>query len=138
MFADKINLYRQYRPLQCAACSKDLLLHPKDAHVVYVKKKSSGDTVVITDFYWACKGSCEHSLNIKQSKDALLSREEIGELTIPYNFINFVLGNLQVIHNSHLRYEDSAFENMKFFISRVAQFAVREQYEDEIKKLLKW
>lgn len=138
LFTDKMNLYRQYRSLLCPVCGKDLLLNPKNAHVIYVKKKNGPRAVIIYDFYWACKGLCEQSLNNKHDKNAIFSREEIADLIIPFNFINFMLGNLHAIHDSLVIYEQSPFDNMKFFISRIAQLSVREQDIEEINRIDRW
>ena len=130
-------VFNNYIPLKCKCCKTDLLKKLYEstytgliAFVINNKEINStydNETVqIIDDIYWACKGECDRSLELKNT-----GWEDIGDLVIPAYFVKWVLSIMNNIENGTHRYSPLAYFKLKEFIMALSQKVMREMTENE-------
>lgn len=135
----KSNLYPEYRPLPCFHCGSDLLKKPATSTMAFVKQKGAINPAVVIDFYWTCTGECEQKVELDfQNKNCIITKENLASISIPYNFLHWMLANFELIHKTYLVYEPLAFSRLKLFLSTVPQLSFRDHNENDFKQMNHW
>lgn len=151
-------IYNEYLPLKCKSCNKDLLeslnYEEYKGIIVYLEDISDleNDDVPtkyhIEDVYWVCKGKCDDKVekSIRQvrkltGRSLITGWEDISDLVIPAIYLKWLFATLNTLRVGDHMYSDSAFENLKYFISAMGQKVLREMTEqerDRIKELMQF
>jgi len=139
------NLFTEYMPLKCTSCGKDLLYKDiSDKYggvVVFVEEKNnleeSNVNKKIVDIYYACKGTCDKNLaHYYFSLGYTNGWNDISDLIIPYKFLQFCVGVINGMRNGKQSYTDEAFEKLKHFIIAISQIVMKNQSEEDVKRII--
>lgn len=133
---------REYLPLECKVCDKDLLkaLYEEEynGNIIFASKirsdeeAFSGQPEEIAHIYFVCK---EHDSQLEQylyNKGEITSWNDLSDLAIPLNFVRFIVAQLNNIRSETISYSDAAFDQLKNFIIAMSQKVLRETTENEI------
>lgn len=138
------NLLTEYVPLKCNKCGRDLLhrnvLEDYDGVVVFVEDiefyESNYPKTKFVDIYCACKGTCDEDLEDYHFKLGHTNGwEDISDLIIPYKFLQFLMSIMNRIRAEEDIYTDEAFEKLKDFIIALSQIVMKNQSEEDIKRI---
>ncbi len=125
----------RYYPIECSACSKDLLLpeNRKKGIIIFVYDKEFHNVV---DVFAVCKGECDREIesNIR-AKGKITGWTDIGDMIIPAVFTKKIMAFLNQIYNNHPLYSPESFDKLKKMFIAVAQFVYREQTSDEYERV---
>lgn len=139
---------RDYLPLECRVCRKDLLkaLYKEEygGIIVFASKMRNKDgeeeeekflykPQEFTNIYFVCKG--EHDRQIVQylkERGEITSWNDLSDLAIPLNFVRFIMAQLNRIRAEEIKYSDDAFDKLKDFIIAMSQKVLRETTNNEI------
>ena len=139
------NLLTEYVPLKCNKCGRDLLnrnvLEDYDGVVVFVEDieyfRLNYPKTKFVDIYFACKGTCDEDLEDYHFKLGRTNGwEDISDLIIPYKFLQFLMSIMNRIRAEEDIYTDEAFEKLKDFIIALSQIVMKNQSEEDIKRIL--
>jgi hypothetical protein len=127
---------KNYIPLNCQACGKDLLEEMYKSQyngiVVFLENYSNEDVPITEEVYWCCKGDCDHKLRVlKESDKRATGWEDLGDLIIPIYFLNWIFANLNGLRSGRDHFTNSAFEELKVFITAISQRVFRSMTEVE-------
>lgn len=130
------NLFDKYKPLVCCYCGKDLLSE-KTGIIAFVEDIDSGESSnKIIDIYWACKGDCDDILENRYIKKGLITEwEDISDIIIPYKYLKWNIAIMNRLRDKDDDYDQKAFEKLKEFIIGISQLALRNQSDDDIKRI---
>lgn len=126
-----------YLPLECRTCGKDLLeeLHRKEYKAIIVMDMTTNEDGIETvhDFCWVCKGSCDdrNRERIRAIKGHLDPWNDISDLDIPLNFLNWVFTTIDRMRSGETIYTNEGYERIKHFIAAMSQRVFREMTESE-------
>ena len=130
-------LFGEYEPLLCEYCGKDLLkehLHDRGAIVVLLENINTNEFV---DAYACCKGHCDRALTAKKRQAGIGSEwEDISDWIIPSIFMRKEMAIFNQLHSGTIKYSEEAFEKLKQIILRLSQFALREDDDEQKKRVL--
>jgi hypothetical protein len=127
---------RQYMPLPCAACERDLLedlyASPEGSVVVYLRDSSD----VVVDMWWSHKGECDHRLADDAHRRGLHDTwNDIGDLATPLLYLKHVMALLNQLRAGTLRHTDSAFDKQRRMLIALGQRVFREATDQEVERL---
>lgn len=129
-------LFGKYEPLLCEYCGKDILkehLHDRKAIVVLLEDLNNNEYV---DAYTCCKGHCDRALKIKRKKGYIDEWEDISDWIIPSIFIKKEMALFNQLYSGSVRYKKEAFEKLKHIILKLSQFALREDDDEQRKRVV--
>jgi hypothetical protein len=135
---------REYLPLECKVCRKDLLraLYEEEYSgiIVFASEMAIGENEEsvyhpkeYTDIYFVCKG--EHDRQIIQyfkKQGKITSWDDLSDLAIPLNFVKFIMSQLNRLREGTVKYSDEAFDQLKNFVIAMSQKVLRETNVNEI------
>lgn len=140
------NFLTEYNPLKCKNCGRDLLDREIIEHtkgiIAFVEDIEYGEENgykqnKYIDIYWSCKGECDRKLRKSyEQKGFSTSWEDISDIVIPVKYIMWNIAILNRIRNGDDIFEDSAYESLKEFIIKVSQLVLRNQTEQQSKRVL--
>lgn len=121
--------------LFCNVCGKDLLKGPHGT-VEFAEQLTSDNKIHIVDMYWACKGTCNRTLQLAFEKRGFMtSWEDISDLIIPIVFMRWVIASMNGIRDGSDIFSDKAYEKFREFTFAVAQLVVRETSDEERERI---
>lgn len=128
------NIFSEYEPLSCNCCGRDLL--PEGDGIIVYKEDSKNDTYVA--LLWCCKGECDRILKARYRSMGYVDAgwEDISDILIPGKYLAWNMAILNRLQEGIDKYNENAFNNLKQFILRSAQMVVRNQNEDQIRRLM--
>lgn len=138
------NLLRKYAPLRCKVCGKDLLhrdiLDKYGGIVVFVQDmdyfEDNNRKNKYTEVYCVCKGMCDRKMEIMPRSYANITTwNDISDLVIPAQFLNFVIALMNRIRSYDDIYTDEAYTDMINIIISLAQITMKRQTEEDIRRL---
>ncbi len=130
------NLFDNYEPLEYVCCGKDLLIE-KTGIIVFVQKRNTKYVCDTVDIYWVCKGECdEKKRNYYETQGYSTAWEDIGDIAIPGKYLSWNMAILNRMYDNIDRYEKVAFEKLKQFIISISQIVLRDQTDEQIKRLM--
>jgi hypothetical protein len=136
-------IYGKYYPLKCEVCGKDLIkkgiadnyggLVALVQDMDYFDETNGGER--ITQVYCACKGQCDSIMESRCTGSIITQWQDISDLTIPYQFLNWVMGILNQIRDERVIYTDEAFEQIKTITLDIAQVVMRQPSVKEMQRV---
>lgn len=130
-----------YVPLNCEVCGKDLLMEiheggKRHSVIGFVTDFNDTHQKVCHDIYWACKGKCDRIMESKMQHKygCTTAWEDISDITLPLQFLYFILTSLNALHSGKDVYKPNAFEKFKSFVIALSQKTLREMTEEERKR----
>lgn len=123
------ELLDKYYELNCCYCGKDLLIEHQ-GNVVFVEDHSETQNIV-RDVYWACKDECDRIVENRYNDKWITYWEDIGDLTVPAEFLRWNIAIMNRLRNSSDIYDDQAFENLKQFLICLSQIVLRRQNDEQ-------
>ncbi|MCR8659174.1 restriction endonuclease [Paenibacillus endoradicis] len=128
------NIFFEYEPLLCKNCGKDLL--PQGDGIVVFKEDPETETYVA--FLWCCKGECDRILKNKYRSMGYVDAgwEDISDILIPGKYLAWNMAILNRLHEDIDKYNEEAFSSIKRFILRASQMVLRNQNEEQIRRLM--
>jgi hypothetical protein len=136
-------IYAKYYPLKCEVCGKDLIkkgvadnyegLVALVQDMDYFDETNGGER--ITQVYCACKGQCDSVMESRCTGHIITQWQDISDLTIPYQFLKWVMGILNQIRDGRVIYTDEAFEQIKTVTLDIAQVAMRQPSVKEMQRV---
>lgn len=136
-------IYGKYYPLKCEVCGKDLIkkgVADNYQGIVALAldmdyfNKTDGEEK-ITQVYCACKGKCDRIMESRCTGNVITKWQDISDLTIPYQFLNWVMGILNQIREGKVIYTDEAFEQIKKVTLNIAQVVMRQPSVKEMQRV---
>ena len=127
-------IFNNYEPLICAHCGKDVLLNKIPANIVFIENYSTSETI---DVYVCCKNKCDDILlNTKRPEGFIDKWEDLNDLRIPHIFMKNIMALINNLYSGDEKYTQEALEKYKIIILRLSQFVLREQTDEEKRRVL--
>lgn len=129
---------KDYLPLECEVCGKDLLKTLKDeeyrsilAEVIWWGESQT--EIHVEDIYWACKGSCDRRLEESyfQKFHAITQWIELSDLVIPIVYLNWLNSFFEKARQGRYIFSEKAIDKQNYAVLAIAQKAMREMTEKE-------
>ena len=119
---------RNFEPLKCENCKKDVLSSEEGGLFVQVEHIESGE---IDDIYVSCDSDCYDALKELRVGEMEIDKwRDMAELKNPVLFLQFIIELLDDMHRG-MKIEEKEFEKMKVIILKCAQYIVRDITEEE-------
>jgi hypothetical protein len=132
-------IYAKYYPLKCEVCGKDLIKKGAadnyEGLVALVQDMDYLKAIRITQVYCACKGRCDYIMQSRCMGNGVTSWEDISDLTIPSQFLKWVMKILNQIQAGRVIYTDAAFKQIKTVTLDIAQVAMRQPSVKEMQRV---
>lgn len=136
-----VHLFQDaYFPVRCGHCDKDLLesLLQENHQGVVVRlrrrREESDELEVISEVYFACKGSCDERLQAKYCTGNLLSAAawaNIADLIMPPVFLERVAALIDQLGKDQTIFSPQALAKEDYLIRALAQVVLRESSKEE-------
>ena len=136
-------IYSKYYPLRCEVCGKDLIkkgvadnylgLVALVQDMDYFDETNGGERV--TQVYCACKGHCDEIMESRLKGHVITQWQDISDLTIPYQYLKWVMGIMNQIREGRVIYTDEAFEQIKTVTVHIAQVVMRQPSVKEMQRV---
>ena len=135
----------EYLPIKCKVCNKDLLMslfeEDYNAIITFVSNiDNKANPHKIISVNCLCKGDCDDKMeNLLFKQKKVTSWNDISDLIIPQEFLNFVFSIMKEMREGFTVYTDEAFEELKYIITGLSQKVLRtttEREKERIKELL--
>ena len=127
------NILSEYSPLSCDFCGVDLLTHKK-YNLGLIAFVLQSDTNLVIDIYWACKGTCDKTLDRKYP-GYITSWEDISAIMIPSKYLSWICAILNRMRDGDDVYTVEAFEKLKKFLICLGQMVLKNQSEEDWKRM---
>ncbi len=133
-------LLRQYLPLPCEVCEKDLLQemfradHP--ANIVYVTcDNPEGEGTLFENVVCVCK-SCDDEFQNRIPQGRATEWSDLGDLAIPNVFLQFCFDRMSEFRRGRDTYTDKCFTKERVILAAMAQKVFRITTERDRERLL--
>jgi hypothetical protein len=126
------NIFKDYVPLECDYCKKDLLRALDDDEysgvVSQAQKLEPDDTLKIEHVYVACKGECDKCLERMYFDRYGLTTawHDISDMAMPNEYLRWVVALMNNLRDPKIIYSKAAFEKEKLIVMTLAQKVFRE------------
>lgn len=128
----------EYIPITCDVCGKDLLeaLYRENYRALIAQVEVRDDELGITTvkrMYFACKGACDKQMERScwNEFNTPAGWKDLSDLTIPAEFLRWIIATLNRLRSGVHRYSDDAFQKEKELIMALSQKVFREMTERE-------
>lgn len=126
---------RNFEPLKCDNCKKDVLSSEEGGLFVQVEHIENGE---IDDIYISCDSECYDALKELRVGEMEIDKwRDLAELKNPILFLEYIIDLLDSMHNG-MRLQDKEFEKLKTIILRCAQYIIRDITEEEKEAVIKY
>lgn len=135
-------IYNTYHPLKCEVCGKDLIKRGVADNYLglvvlvqdmdYFDETNGGEK--ITQVYCVCKGQCDDIMESRLKGHVITNWQDISDLTIPYQYLKWVIGIMNQIHEGSVVYTDEAYEQIKTVTLNIAQVVMRQPSVKEMQR----
>jgi hypothetical protein len=135
-------VFSKYEPLPCAICGKDLLKGiSSDVHSSHMLRgfpmKDKAGVTTFTDIACVCKKNCNRKFEARmRAKGVQTMFHDLADLTIPVEFLRFVLVVADSIRKGRDCYTDEAYEQQKGILLALAQKVLRMTTDRERERFL--
>ncbi len=136
-------IYGKYYPLKCEVCGKDLIKKGVADNYLgivvlvqdmdYFDENNGGEKIV--QVYCTCKGKCDYIMESRLKGHVITQWQDISDLTIPYQYLKWVMGILNQIREGCVIYTDEAFEQIKVVSLSIAQVVMRQPSVKEMQRV---
>lgn len=126
------KLFKDYVPLECDYCKKDLLRALDEGEyngvVSQAQRLEDDEKFTIEHVYVACKGECDERLEDLYFKKYGLTTawHDISDMVMPNEYLRWVISLMNNFRDPNITYSNIAFEKEKLIVMTLAQKVFRE------------